>query len=62
MVGGQRAALTEKTKEERGAREGGVGLESEGGGEEIGSSKVGGDEGGVCLTTVDTWERRKVGR
>ncbi len=37
-----------------------MGLETEGGGEEIGSSKVGGDEGGVCLATADTWERRKV--
>ena len=56
------AALTVETKEGRGSREGGVGLEPEDGGEEIGSSKVGGDEGGVCLTTVVTWKRRIVGR
>ena len=62
VVGGQWAALTTERKEGRGAREGGVGLEPEGGGEEIGSSKVGGDEGGVCLTVDDTWERRMVGR
>ena len=54
--------MTTEAKEGRGAREGGVALEPEGGGEEIGSSKVGGDEGGVCLTTADTWERRKVRR
>ena len=46
------------TKKGRGVREGGVGLEPEGGGEEIGSSKVGGDEGGVCLTTAETWNER----
>ena len=62
VVGGQRAALTAKTKEGRGSREGGVGLEPESGGEEIGTSKVGGDEGGVCLTAADTWEGRMVGR
>jgi hypothetical protein len=38
-----------------------VGPESEGGGEEIGSSKVGGDEGVVCLTTAEPWKRRVVG-
>ena len=54
--------MTTEAKEGRGTREGGVGLESEGGGEEIGSSKVGGDEGGVCLTTVETRGRRMVGR
>jgi hypothetical protein len=62
VVGGQRAALTAKTKEGRGSREGGVGLEPESGGEEIGTSEVGGDEGGVCLTAADTWEGRMVGR
>ena len=47
VMGGQWAALTTETKEGRGSRKGGVGLEPEGGDEEIGSSKVGGDEGGV---------------
>jgi hypothetical protein len=62
VMGGQWAVLTTEAKEGRGSREGGVGLETEGGDEEIGSSKVGGDEGGVCLTTTETWERRMVGR
>ena len=53
---------TTQTEEGRGARQGGVGLEPEGVGEEIGSSKVRGDEGGVCLSAADTWERRMVGR
>ena len=62
VVGGQWAALTTEAKEGRGSREGGVGLEPEGGGEEIRSGKVGGDERGVCLTATDTWERQMVGR
>ncbi len=62
VVGGQWTVLTTEAEEGRGAREGGVGLEPEGVGEEIGSSKVRGDEGGVCLTAADTWERRMVGR
>ena len=62
MVVGEWTVLTTETKKGRGAREGGVGLESEVGGEEIGSSKVGGDEGDVCLATAETWERRMVGR
>ena len=62
VVVGEWSVLTTETKKGRGGREGLVGLEKEVGDEEIGSSKVGGDEGGVCLTTADTWERRKVGR
>jgi hypothetical protein len=54
--------LTTETKKGRGTREGGVGLEPEGGGEEIGANKVGGDEGGVCLTTAKIWKSRIVGR
>ncbi len=42
-----------------------MGPETEDGGEEIGSSKVGGDEGVVYLTTAQTWndgaERSSVG-
>ena len=62
MVGGQGAPLTTETKKGRRTREGGVGLELQGGDKEIGSSKVGGDEGGVWMTTVVTWKRRIVGR
>ena len=62
VVGGQWAALTTEAKEGRGSREGGVGLEPESGGKEIGTSKVGGDEGGVCLTAADIWEGRMLGR
>ena len=62
VVSGERTALTTETEEGLGAREGGVGLEPEDGGEEIGSSKVGGDEGDVCLTTTETWKRQMVGR
>ncbi len=54
--------LDKETKKERGERESGVCPEPEGGGEEIGSSKVGGDEGDVCLTTDETCKRRVVGR
>ena len=54
--------MTTETKKGREEREGGVSPESEGRGEEIGSSKVGGDEGDVCLKTTETWKRRVVGR
>ena len=39
-----------------------MGPESEGGGEEIGTSKVGGDEGDVCLTETEVWKIRTSGR
>ena len=42
-----------ETKQGCGVREGGVGPESGGGGEEIGTSKVGGDDIVVCLTVSE---------
>ncbi len=35
-----------------------MGSQPEGGGEEIGASEVGGDNGGVVLTAAEVWESR----